>query len=105
MRCRYAGREYKVGEHFVPEDCRGHCKCQLGEDGRSTKMICEPVCKSTDISCEPGETLEIKRKVLPESSCSCDIPFCKPAEEGMYRVHICVNCTARNLLRSQLATK
>ena len=65
------GKEYKVGQDFIPDDCSGSCTCKGGGN-----MACNSLCPPSYVSCKPGEQIENYKEAVTGSNCYCKRQRC-----------------------------
>ena len=72
--CYHQGKEYKLGEKFISEDCSSRCSC----DGWN-KISCVSLCPPTVIQCKSDEIEEQQPFPIKDSHCTCRRPVCEKA--------------------------
>lgn len=64
--CKVDGKSYKAGDRFVPDDCRGHCKCE-----KHGGISCVGLCPLYRVRCpKPKKLIHVRVKV-GDSKCTC----------------------------------
>jgi len=77
LQCKWQGKTYKIGEHFISEDCRGKCLCE--GRGSGWKVACVSLCPPYAVQCRAGEKIEyVDSPVGQGSKCTCRRPVCAP---------------------------
>ena len=65
------GKDYKVGQNFIPDDCSGSCTCKGGGS-----VACNSLCPPSYVSCKPGEQIEHYKEAVAGSNCYCERQRC-----------------------------
>jgi len=77
-KCYVDGKEYKIGELYIDNNCTSMCIC----NGKSSPS-CSSLCTQATVVCGPGEYKVLEMEHVINSNCSCPVSKCLETDSSI----------------------